>query len=97
MGDESSLTPIRGKGSTSKSGEGISKQKNTPKKKVGAPRTSKISEEDMGDEADGTTTTQPATPTRKRAHDGNLGSDKEEEAPTKVKRTEVKHEDEDDD
>lgn len=92
MGDEKPATPSKGKGSTSKSGGGTAKQKNTPDKKGAAGKASKISQEDTSDDVDENSKGTAIQTPKKRAHNGDLGSDMEDETPTKMKKTEVKNE-----
>jgi hypothetical protein len=92
MGDEKP-SPGKGKGGTRKSTEGTKKHKQTVKTNSTTPKACKNEGEDKSDEVGGTTTKKPAkrTPT-KRAHDGNADSETEGETPTKLRKTEIKEE-----
>lgn len=96
IGEGKSSTPSKGKSSTAKSGGANGKQKATTKKKASILQTSKKTEEEESDEVGGDTQGSPAAVTpKKRGRHSNPGSDAEEDTPTKVPKTEVKHEDDD--
>jgi hypothetical protein len=94
MGDEKSTAPSKGKGSNSQTGGG--RKQNSANKRA---TKSKASDEDKNDGANGTgsSTTQPAMTTpKKRAHESRPDSDMDEDSPSKVMKTEVKDENDDD-
>ena len=89
-GDEKSSNKTRG--TTSRSGGRTPKQKTLPDKKTSTAKVSKESG-DVSDEIDGKATTQSVAQTpKKRAHNGDVGSEVEDDTPTKVKKVEIKDE-----